>query len=75
MLSFFFAALSATTAAATVGSAERYTNPQTCIVPSYGNLNKSDTPAIHAAFKKCGKGGRIIFKQNTTYALNELTVC
>ncbi|QRW25009.1 polygalacturonase [Rhizoctonia solani] len=46
----------------------------TCIVPSYGNLNKSDTPAIHAAFKKCGKGGRIIFKENTTYALNELTI-
>ncbi|KAG8730494.1 hypothetical protein FRC11_006570 [Ceratobasidium sp. 423] len=75
MLSLFFtAALGATAAVASVDLAERFSNPQTCVVPSYGNLNKSDTPAIHAAFKKCGKGGHIIFKENTTYALNELTI-
>lgn len=75
MLSFFVAtALGASTAFASSGLVERYSNPQTCVVPSNGNLNVSDTPAIEAAFKKCGKGGKIIFSENTTYALNELTV-
>lgn len=75
MLSFFFAtALGATAALASQDLTERFSNPQTCVVPSNGNLNVSDTPAIHAAFKKCGKGGRIIFSANKTYALNELTV-
>jgi galacturan 1,4-alpha-galacturonidase len=75
MLSVFFtAALGATTALASLDLAERYSDPQTCVVPSHGNANVSDTPAILAAFKKCGKGGRIIFSENTTYALNELTV-
>ncbi|KAF8676595.1 Glycosyl hydrolases family 28 [Rhizoctonia solani] len=46
---------------------------QTCIVPSHGNVNISDTPAVHAAFKKCGKGGHIIFSENTNYTLRELT--
>lgn len=55
-------------------STVQYSNSQRCIVPSHGNVNISDTPAIQAAFKKCGKGGRIIFSENTTYALNELTV-
>ncbi|KAJ1302332.1 hypothetical protein OPQ81_001147 [Rhizoctonia solani] len=47
--------------------------PQTCIVPSHNNVNVSDTPAVHAAFKKCGKGGRIVFSENTNYTLRELT--
>ncbi|CAE6519890.1 unnamed protein product [Rhizoctonia solani] len=73
MLSLFFtAALGATTAVASVDLAERYTNPQTCVVPSY--VRQGRPYYLHAAFKKCGKGGRIIFKENTTYALNELTI-
>lgn len=67
-------ALGATAALASQDLTERFSNPQTCVVPSNGNLNVSDTPAIHAAFKKCGKGGRIIFSEGKTYALNELTV-
>lgn len=76
MLSLLLATtLGATSALASSGLVERYTNPQTCVVPSHGNLNISDTPAVEAAFKKCGKGGTIVFSENTTYALNELTVC
>ncbi|KAG9086842.1 hypothetical protein FS749_003335, partial [Ceratobasidium sp. UAMH 11750] len=74
MFSLLFAAvLGATSALASSGLVDRFSNPQTCIVPSHGNVNISDTPAIEAAFKKCGKGGKIIFSENTTYALNELT--
>ncbi|KAG8708490.1 hypothetical protein FRC08_018863 [Ceratobasidium sp. 394] len=69
----FAAALGATSALASSGLVEGFSNPQTCIVPSHGNVNVSDTPAIEAAFKKCGKGGKIIFSENATYALNELT--
>ncbi|GAB1527692.1 hypothetical protein RhiTH_010880 [Rhizoctonia solani] len=47
--------------------------PPTCVVPSHQNANISDTSAVHAAFKKCGKGGRIIFSENTNYTLRELT--
>ncbi|KAF8676594.1 Exopolygalacturonase B [Rhizoctonia solani] len=48
--------------------------PPTCVVPSHQNANISDTSAVHAAFKKCGKGGRIIFSENTNYTLRELTI-
>ncbi|QRV96404.1 polygalacturonase [Ceratobasidium sp. AG-Ba] len=69
----FTAALGASAAFASTELAERFSDPQTCIVLSNNNVNISDTPAVEAAFKKCGKGGTIIFKENTTYALNELT--
>ncbi|KAF8606149.1 pectin lyase-like protein [Ceratobasidium sp. AG-I] len=64
------AALGATAALASSSLA----SVKTCVVPSHGNLNISDTPAIKAAFQKCGKGGRIVFPENVTYALNELTI-
>ncbi|CAE6519376.1 unnamed protein product [Rhizoctonia solani] len=76
MLSLLITAvIGAVVTVASVDLADLVSNAQTCIVPSNGDLKKSDTPAIHAAFKKCGQKGRIIFKENTTYALNELTVC
>ncbi|KAG8709458.1 hypothetical protein FRC11_005551 [Ceratobasidium sp. 423] len=66
---FLTLALGATAALASKGGPK----PQTCIVPSHNNVNVSDTPAVHAAFKKCGKGGRIVFSENTNYTLRELT--
>jgi hypothetical protein len=70
----FVASLGAGTALASLDLVERASNAQTCIVPSHGNVNVSDTPAILAAFKQCGNGGRIVFSEGTTYAVNELTV-
>ncbi|CAE6462418.1 unnamed protein product [Rhizoctonia solani] len=68
------ALLGAATTVASWDLAERQATTKLCIIPSYRDLDKSDTPAIHAAFKKCGLNGRIIFQENTTYALNELTI-
>ncbi|KAG8709909.1 hypothetical protein FRC09_000401 [Ceratobasidium sp. 395] len=75
MLSFLFAPLvGAALALASTELIETRATPPTCIIPSNGNVNKSDTPAILSAFQKCGNGGRIVFSENTTYALNDLTV-
>jgi hypothetical protein len=71
MLSGFFALALVATAASGMKAGPK---AQTCIVPSHGNANISDTPAVHAAFKRCGKGGRIVFSENTNYTLRELTV-
>ncbi|KAG8709459.1 hypothetical protein FRC11_005552 [Ceratobasidium sp. 423] len=65
--------LSLALGAAAVLASKGGSKPQTCIVPSHGNASISDTPAVHAAFQKCGKGGRIIFSENTNYTLRELT--
>ncbi|CUA68995.1 Exopolygalacturonase [Rhizoctonia solani] len=62
--------LGTTTALASKGTSK----PPTCVIPSHNNASISDTPAVHAAFKKCGKGGRIIFSENTNYTLRELTI-
>lgn len=32
----------------------------------------SDVPAIHAAFKECGAGGKIVLPEGNVYAINEL---
>lgn len=73
-LGFFALSVLAYSSPTLASGPTQYSRAQTCIVPSYGNLNISDTPAILAAFKKCGNGGTIVFEQNKTYALNELTV-
>ncbi|CAE6456129.1 unnamed protein product [Rhizoctonia solani] len=62
--------LGTTTALASKGTSKS----PTCVIPSHNNANISDTPAVHAAFKKCGKGGRIIFSENNNYTLRELTI-
>ncbi|KAG9077996.1 hypothetical protein FRC06_008597, partial [Ceratobasidium sp. 370] len=75
MLSFLLAPLvGAVLALASSDLAKTHAAPPTCIVPSNGNVNKSDTPAIISAFKTCGNGGRIVFSENKTYALNDLTI-
>ncbi|CUA77864.1 hypothetical protein RSOLAG22IIIB_06837 [Rhizoctonia solani] len=71
---FITVVLAATVKSASMDLADLVSDAQTCIVPSNGDPKKSDTPAIHAAFKKCGQKGRIIFKESATYALNELTI-
>ncbi|KAG8789527.1 hypothetical protein FRC12_013417 [Ceratobasidium sp. 428] len=75
MLSFLLAPLvGAALALASTELVETRAAPPTCVIPSNGNVNKSDTPAVISAFQKCGNGGRIVFSENTTYALNDLTV-
>ncbi|KAG9121918.1 hypothetical protein FRC07_001903, partial [Ceratobasidium sp. 392] len=75
MLSFLLAPLlGGVFALASTELMETRATPPTCIIPSNGNVNKSDTPAIISAFQKCGNGGRIVFSENKTYALNDLTI-
>ncbi|OJI99083.1 hypothetical protein ASPVEDRAFT_187031 [Aspergillus versicolor CBS 583.65] len=42
---------------------------QTCIVPASGTNKTDDAPAIISAFKRCGRGGKVVF-QPTTYYVN-----
>lgn len=44
---------------------------QTCVVSSYGDVTKSDVPAIKRAFKTCGNGGIIRFTNGITYSIND----
>lgn len=43
---------------------------KTCTVKTYSN-GTDDTPAILAAFKECGKGGNVVFL-NETYYVNSV---
>ncbi|KAE8375862.1 pectin lyase fold/virulence factor [Aspergillus bertholletiae] len=44
---------------------------ETCVVPAGGSNTTDDAPAIVHAFKKCGHGGKVIFKP-TTYHINSV---
>ncbi|KAL4925422.1 pectin lyase fold/virulence factor [Aspergillus undulatus] len=47
-------------------------SPQkTCIVPASGTNETDDAPAIISAFKRCGRGGRVVFEP-TTYYVNSV---
>ncbi|KAL6239641.1 hypothetical protein BDW75DRAFT_227009 [Aspergillus navahoensis] len=44
---------------------------KTCVVPASGTNETDDAPAIISAFKRCGRGGKVIFKP-TTYYVNSV---
>jgi hypothetical protein len=44
---------------------------RTCVVPASGTNETDDAPAIISAFKRCGRGGKVIF-QPTTYYVNSV---
>ena len=44
---------------------------ETCVVPAGGSNATDDAPAILHAFKKCGRGGKVVFKP-TTYHVNSV---
>jgi hypothetical protein len=41
-----------------------------CAVSSGGSNATDDAPAILTAFDNCGRGGTVLFKENTTYYVN-----
>jgi hypothetical protein len=47
---------------------------KTCTVKSSGSNVTDDAPAIREAFKKCGRGGKVIFKPTTYYVNTVLNV-
>ncbi|KAB8219245.1 pectin lyase fold/virulence factor [Aspergillus novoparasiticus] len=44
---------------------------ETCVVPAGGSNATDDAPAIVHAFKKCGRGGKVVFKP-TTYHIGSV---
>ncbi|KAF2022434.1 glycoside hydrolase family 28 protein [Aaosphaeria arxii CBS 175.79] len=47
---------------------------RTCVVPASGTNQTDDAPAILKAFKKCGKGGRVVFEDKTYYVNSALNI-
>lgn len=45
---------------------------KTCVVEPSGTNRTDDAPAILKAFKECGKHGKVIFKEDTTYYVNSV---
>lgn len=45
-----------------------------CIIKSSGTNQTDDAPAIRAAFKKCGRHGKIIFSPTTYYVNSVLNI-
>jgi hypothetical protein len=44
---------------------------KTCVIPASGTNATDDAPAIIKAFKRCGRGGKVVFKP-TTYYVNSV---
>lgn len=53
---------------------ERSPHQKTCVVDAGGSNDTDDAPAIRKAFKKCGHGGRVVFKPTTYYVNSVLNV-
>jgi hypothetical protein len=47
---------------------------KTCIVESSGTNITDDAPAIRAAFKRCGRHGKIVFSPTTYFVNTELDI-
>ncbi|KAF9887415.1 hypothetical protein FE257_010270 [Aspergillus nanangensis] len=54
-----------------VSSAGHTASKKTCIVPAGGSNATDDAPAIYRAFRKCGRGGKVVFEP-TTYHVNSV---
>jgi hypothetical protein len=52
-------------------SASPTQNRKTCAIKASGTNKIDDAPAIRAAFKKCGRHGRVVFDP-TTYYINSV---
>ncbi|KAL2820552.1 galacturan 1,4-alpha-galacturonidase B [Aspergillus cavernicola] len=52
-------------------SAGRTPSRKTCVIPASGTNTTDDAPAILHAFKRCGRGGKVVFKP-TTYHVNSV---
>lgn len=52
-------------------SASSAQNRKTCAIKPSGTNKTDDAPAIRAAFKECGRHGKVIFKP-TTYYINSV---
>ncbi|KAH8714752.1 galacturan 1,4-alpha-galacturonidase B [Ilyonectria robusta] len=53
---------------------ERSPHQKTCVVNAGGSNDTDDAPAVRKAFKKCGHGGRVVFKPTTYYINTVLNV-
>lgn len=53
------------------GSASPTQSRKTCIVKASGTNRTDDAPAIRAAFKDCGRHGKVVFEP-TTYFVNSV---
>ncbi|RDW78697.1 putative exo-polygalacturonase [Aspergillus mulundensis] len=65
-----FSRILAVFTALTCASAGRL-SPKTCVIPASGTNETDDAPAIISAFKRCGRGGKVVFKP-TTYYVNSV---
>lgn len=63
--------LSILSALACVTTGAKPPGRQTCVIPASGSNTTNDAPAILHAFRKCGRGGKVIFKP-TTYYINSV---
>ncbi|KAH7136904.1 galacturan 1,4-alpha-galacturonidase B [Dactylonectria estremocensis] len=50
---------------------KRSPHQRTCVISASGSNDTDDAPAVRKAFKKCGHGGRVVFKP-TTYFINSV---
>lgn len=56
------------------GFAKPTADRKTCIVQAGGANTTDDAPAIRAAFKKCGRHGKVVFDAKTYYVNSVLNV-